>query len=98
MTAARHVAGVNTRQEGTCGIVVQAVLAGQVEYWVQAMTPLGGPARGRISIRLGRVVLVLEDRDAQEVLTSARRQAGKLARQGFRASHAPRPWSRSLAA
>ncbi len=51
--------------------MVQAVLGGSVDYWVQAMTPLVGPGHGTVSLRLGRVVLVLEDRQAYEAMRRA---------------------------
>ncbi len=63
----------------TCRVVVQAVLAGPVEYAVQGMTPLAGPGHRRISIRLGRVVLVLQDRDAYEAMKRAWREAEAVA-------------------
>ncbi len=54
-----------------CNLVVQAVLGGSVDYRVQAMSPLVGPGHGAVSLRLGRVVLVLEDRQAYEAVRRA---------------------------
>ncbi len=51
--------------------MVQAVLGGSVDYRVQAMSPLVGPGHGAVSLRLGRVVLVLEDRQAYEAVRRA---------------------------
>ena len=66
-----------------CDLITQAVLGGDIDFRVQAMSPVVGPGAGTISIRLGRVVLVIEDRDALEVLTTACRQAGELAERAF---------------
>ncbi len=66
-----------------CDLVTQAVLGGDIDFRVQAMSPIVGPGLGTISIRLGRVVLVLEDRDALEVLRSAVLQAVDLANRAF---------------
>ncbi len=60
-----------TSADHKCNVVVQAVLGGSVEYRVQAMTPLVGPGHGAVSMRLGGVVLVLEDRQAYEALRRA---------------------------
>jgi hypothetical protein len=72
-----------TALQQKCAVVVQAVLAGPVDYRVQAMTPLVGPGHGAISIRLGRVVLVLEDREAYEVVQRAWTEAQALVDQAL---------------
>jgi hypothetical protein len=84
MTAPRHLKAVRqSRSEQAlqyrCDLITQAVLGGDIDFRVQAMSPVVGPGPGRISIRLGRVVLVIEDRDALGVLASACRQAEGLA-------------------
>ncbi len=73
MSTARRLRSVPVPKplQHKCAVVVQAVLAGPVDYRVQAMTPLVGLGHGNISIRLGRVVLVLEDREAYEVVQRA---------------------------
>jgi len=72
MTTARHLRPVQSAaQRSKCEVVVQAVMAGPIEYRVQALTPLAGPGCGSISIRLGRVVIVLEDRQAYEAFERA---------------------------
>lgn len=62
-----------------CDLITQAVLGGDIDFRFQAMSPVIGPGPGTISIRPGRVVLVIEDRDALEVLFTASRQARDLA-------------------
>lgn len=88
MTAPRHLKAVRaTRSQQVldyrCDLVTQAVLGGDLDFRVQAMSPIVGPGPGTISIRLGRIVLVIEDRDALEVLTSACGQAEKLADRAY---------------
>jgi len=88
VTALRHLKAVpKTRGQRVldyrCDLVTQAVLGGDIDFRVQAMSPVVGPGPGTISIRLGRVVLVLEDRDALEVLRSAVLQAVELAGRAF---------------
>ena len=84
MTAPRHLKIVpKTRGQRVldyrCDLITQAVLGGDIDFRVQAMSPVAGPGPGTISIRLGRVVLVLEDRDALQVLRGAVLQAVELA-------------------
>lgn len=88
MTAPRHLKAVpRTRQQRIldhrCDIVSQCVLGGDLDFRVECMSPLVGPGPGRVSIHLGRVVLVLEDRDALEVLGTAVRQAEAMADRAF---------------
>ncbi len=88
MTPSRHLKVVpRTRGQRVldyrCDLVTQAVLGGDIDFRVQAMSPVVGPGPGTISIRLGRVVLVIEDRDALEVLTTACRQAEAMADRAF---------------
>jgi len=66
-----------------CDLITQAVLSGDVDFGVQAISPIVGPGPSTISIRLGRIVLVIADRDALEVLTSACGQAQRLADRAF---------------
>lgn len=88
MTSPRHLKAV-PRPKGErvldyrCDLITQAVLGGDIDFRVQAMSPVVGPGPGTISIRLGRVVLVIEDRDALGVLTSACGQAVRLADRAF---------------
>lgn len=91
MTTARRLKAVpgSKDMQSKCGIVVQAVLAGPVETRVQAMTPVVGPGHGSISVRLGRVVVVLEDRPAYESLRRAWEQVEELVDQAL--PQLPRP-------
>jgi len=93
VTAPRHLKAVpKTRGQRPldyrCDLVTQAVLGGDIDFRVQAMSPVVGPGPGTISIRLGRVVLVIEDREALEVLGSACRRAEAMADRGLRAEGA----------
>lgn len=89
MSSPRHLRAVPEKPkaqrllEYRCDLVTQAVLGGDIDFRVQAMSPVVGPGPGTISIRLGRVVLVLEDRDALEVLGTACRQAETMADRAF---------------
>lgn len=94
MTASRHLKVVpRTRGQRVldyrCDLVTQAVLGGDIDFRVQAMSPIIGPGPGTISIRLGRVVLVIEDREALEVLRTAVLQAVELADRAFGADMPP---------
>lgn len=88
MTAPRHLKAV-PRTKGDrvldyrCDLITQAVLGGDIDFRVQAMSSIVGPGPGTISIRLGRIVLVIEDRDALHVLTSACGQADRMADRAF---------------
>ena len=88
MTTSRHLKSVpRTRGQQVldyrCDLITQAVLGGDVDFGVGAISPIVGPGPGTISIRLGRIVLVIADRDALEVLTSAVSQAQRLADRAF---------------
>ncbi len=88
MTAPRHLKAVPRPRaqrvlDYRCDLVTQAMLGGDIDFRVQAMSPVVGPGPGTISIRLGRVMLVLEDRDALEVLITACRQAESMAERAF---------------
>ena len=60
-----------------CRVAVQAVMEGMQEVRVQAVTPLAGPGHGQIAIRLGRVLIYLNDRQALESLQDACQQASE---------------------
>src|SRR5947209_4806095 len=66
-----------------CDLITQAVLGGEIDFRVQAMSPIVGPGVGTISVRLGRLVIVLEDRDALAALRTAAGQADELADRAF---------------
>jgi len=88
MTTSRHLKSVpRTRGQQVldyrCDLITQAVLGGDVDFRVQAMSPIVGPGPGTISIRLGRFVLVIANRDALEVLTLACGQGLRLADRAF---------------
>lgn len=89
MTAPRHLKSVPDRSRAQkaldyrCDLITQAVLGGDLDFRVQAMSSVVGPGPGTISIRLGRIVLVIEDRNALEVLTTACHQAEAMADRAF---------------
>lgn len=88
MTAPRHLRALPQSRgqkvlDYRCDVISQCVLGGDIDFRVQAMSPVVGPGPGTISIRLGRVVLVLEDRDALEVLRTAVVQAVALVDRAF---------------
>lgn len=87
MTASRHLKAVPTRGQRLldyrCDLVTQAVLGGDVDFRVQALSPLAGPGHGTITIRLGRVVLVLADRDALTAVRTALGQAEAMATRAY---------------
>jgi hypothetical protein len=53
-------------------VATQAIFAGPQDHWVSAMTPeAAGRGYGHIAVRVGRVLVYLEDRDALQVWTTA---------------------------
>ncbi len=66
-----------------CRVAVQAVLEGLQEVRVQAVTPLAGPGHGQIAIRLGRILVYINDREALDSLLDAWRQAVDLGAKAF---------------
>ena len=70
-------------------------MEGMQEVRVQAVTPPAGPGHGQIAIRLGRVLIHLNDREALDSLLDAWRQAVDLGDRAFGVvlppvSHRPR--------
>jgi len=89
VTASRHLKVVPKSRgqrvlDYRCDLVTQAVLGGDVEFRVQVMSPVIGPGPGTVSIRL-----VIEDREALQVLRTAVLQAVELADRAFGADMQP---------
>ena len=88
MTAPRRLAAVpgtskRDPHDARCRVAVQAVMEGMQEIRVQACTPLAGPGHGQIAIRLGRVLIYLNDREALDSLLDAWQQAAGLGDKAF---------------
>src|SRR4051794_38466777 len=67
----------------TCQVAAQANFAGTQDTRVQAATPLAEPGRGYIAVRIGKMLIYVEDRDALESCVSARQEASTYADQAF---------------
>ncbi len=48
----------------SCRVAAQAVMEGTQDTRVQALTPLAGPGHGQIAVRVGRVLVYVNDREA----------------------------------
>jgi len=88
--------GKEQRHDHRCRIAVQAVLEGMQEVRVQAVTPLAGPGHGQIAIRIGRLLIYVNDREALDSCLDAWQQAADLADKAFGVvlpppSYKPRP-------
>ena len=88
MTAPRRLTAVpgtskKENYDAGCRIAVQAVLEGMQEVRVQGVTPLTGPGHGQIAIRLGRVRMYVNDREALDSLLDAWQQAADMAEKAF---------------
>ena len=88
MTAPRRLAAVpgtgkRDSHDARCRVAVQAVMEGMQEVRVQGVTPLAGPGHGQIAIRLGRVLIYLNDREALDSLLDAAQQAAELGDKAF---------------
>jgi len=65
-------------------VAIQAIFAGPQEHRVCAMTPqASGRGYGHIAVRVGRILLYLEDRDALQAWTTAIGKAADLADAAF---------------
>ena len=88
MTAPRRLAAVpgtgkRDLHDARCRVAVQAVMEGMQEVRVQAVTPLAGPGHGQIAIRLGRVLIYLNDREALDSFLDASSRAADFGDQAF---------------
>lgn len=88
MTSPRRLAAVpgtgkEKQHDHRCRVAVQAVLEGMQEVRVQAATPLAGPGHGQIAVRVGRLLMYINDREALDSLLDAWQQAAGLADKAF---------------
>ncbi len=66
-----------------CRVAAQAVMEGSQDCRVQALTPLAGPGHGQIAVRVGRVLVYVNDREALNSFLDAWQQAADLADKAF---------------
>lgn len=66
-----------------CQVAAQAVLAGTQDTRVQVGTKLDGINGGCIAVRIGKVLIYIEDRDALKSASDAWTQAETLAEEAF---------------
>ena len=88
MTSPRRLAAVpgtgkEKQHDHRCRIAVQAVLEGTQEVRVQAVTPLAGPGHGQIAVRVGRLLVYVNDREALDSFLDAWQQAADLGDKAF---------------
>ena len=88
MTSPRRLAAVpgtskREQYDARCRVAVQAVMEGMQEVRVQAVTPLAGPGHGQIAIRVGRVLIYINDREALDSFLDAWQQAADLGDKAF---------------
>ncbi len=66
-----------------CRVAAQAVVEGVQDVRVQALTPLAGPGHGQIAVRVGRVLVYVNDWGALNSFLDAWQQAADLADKAF---------------
>ena len=75
---------LRVRPQPRMQVATQAIFAGPQEHRVFAMTPQAtGRGYGHIAVRVGRILLYLEDRDALQAWTTAIGKAADLADAAF---------------
>jgi hypothetical protein len=67
----------------SCRVAAQAVMEGRQDFRVQAVTPLAGPGQGQIAVRIGRLLVYVNDREALNSFLDAWQQADDLADKAF---------------
>lgn len=91
------VPNVGRREDNyQCRVAAQAVMEGTQDYRVQAMTPLAGPGHGQIAVRVGKLLIYVNNREALHSLLDAWQEAADLADKAFGVvlpppSYKPRP-------
>jgi hypothetical protein len=87
MTTARHLKTMQPRStrvnDNQFRVAAQAIVEGEQDIRVEAATPLAGPGHGQIAVRVGRLLVYLNDRDALESFIDAWRRAEALADKAF---------------
>jgi len=64
-------------------VAAQAIVEGMQDINVMAATPSAGPGHGQIAVRVGRLLVYVNDRDAMDSFLDAWRRAEALADQVF---------------
>ena len=64
-------------------VASQVMAAGTQDIHVQAITPLSGPGKGQIGIRVGRILIYVANREALASFLDAWAQAETLADKAF---------------
>ncbi len=67
----------------SCRVAAQAVMEGAQDFRVQALTPLAGPGHGQIAVRVGRVLVYVNTREALNSWLDAWQQASEVADKAF---------------
>jgi hypothetical protein len=87
MTSARHLKAIQTRStrvnDNQFRVAAQAIVEGNQDIRVEAATPLAGPRHGQIAVRVGRLLVYLNDRAASDSFMEAWRTAESLADKAF---------------
>ena len=64
-------------------VASQVIAAGTQDVFVQAITPLSGPGRGQIGVRVGTLLIYVANREALASFVDAWAQAESLADRAF---------------
>jgi hypothetical protein len=87
MSTERHlevVRGRGTRiNDNQFRVAAQAIVEGMQDIRVEAATPLAGPGHGQIAVRVGRLLVYVNDREALDSFIDAWRRAEALADKVF---------------
>lgn len=88
MTSPRRLAAVpgtgkEKQHDHRCRVAVQAVVEGMQEVRVQAVTPLAGPGHGQIAVRVGRILIYINDREGLDSFLDAWQRAAELGDKAF---------------
>ena len=76
----RHSARINDHQ---FRVAAQAMVTGIQDIRVEAATPLAGPGHGQIAVRVGRLLVYVNDREALDSFLDAWHRAADLADKAF---------------
>ena len=82
LRAVPRLAGRST-YEFRFDVASQAMAAGSQDIHVQAITPLSGPGKGQIGVRVGRILIYVANREALASFLEAWGQAEALADKAF---------------
>ena len=64
-------------------VASQVLAAGTQDVHVQAVTPLSGPGKGQIGVRVGRILIYVANREALQSFLDAWQRAEALADEAF---------------